>query len=85
MAALLSASNHVECHINEHDSQVREQERRCQFQQSLESVKRRSIDSFDLEFIPREGYFPPEQTKIVVAQLEVVTSKVSFDWSLKKP
>ncbi len=58
--------------------------------QSLESVKRGSIDRFDREFIPRdgkphrEGCFPPEPTKNAVAQLEVVSSKVSFRRSLKE-
>ncbi len=61
-----------------------------QIEQSLESVKRGSVDHFHREFIPRDGKshreccFPPEKAKTAVAQLEVVSSKMSLRWCLEK-
>ncbi len=61
----------------------------CLVQESLKRSRRGRVDYFHQEFIPRvwkshaEGCFPPEQSKPAVAQLEVVSSKVSHHWHLK--
>ncbi len=87
---LSNASNRVKYKLQQYDSEGMKQERPCKVQQSHESVKRDSIDHFDWEFIPRdwephrEGCFPQDRTKTSVAQLEVMTTKVSFRWSLER-
>ncbi len=65
-AALLGA---VKCYLKEHGSQGREGTGKAMSsQESLESVKRRRLEYFHREFIPRggkphrEGCFPPKQT-----------------------
>ncbi len=67
------------------------QERSCLVQQSLKSVKCGIIDHFDWELISRDGkphrevYFPLEPTETAVAQLEVMSLRVSLRWNLKIP
>ncbi len=84
-AALSGARNHVRC-----EWKAREEERPCIVQQSFENAQRGSIDHFDREYIlrdgksHREGCSRPEQSKITLAQLEVISWIVSFHWSLKK-
>ncbi len=88
---MVGASTHVKWKVKEHGRQGRELGRPCKVQQSLENFKRVSIEQFHGKFILPDwkphikGCFAPEQTETAVAQLSVVSTKVSLRWRLKNP